>query len=248
MHRGWLLFTQYAWGFLGFCLLEVVIISFISLVLGFILAPIVSDILGAGYFFVAFKLAKGQQVKFSDFFQGFSNRYFTPLFLANLVMSTILGLLGGASIVSFFIGSYNRLRQIFNHLPNRGDYTEITRLPELPIPPTAAPVFLILGLLFLLPLIYFSVAYAFAIPLIVERKLGFWDAMETSRRLITRKWFAFFGFSIILGLINLLGFSLGGIGLILTLPLSMTAMAAAYEYIVGFAKHDSQLSSQDKPW
>jgi hypothetical protein len=42
------------------------------------------------------------------------------------------------------------------------------------------------------PGIYLSVAWAFAIPLIVDKELRFWDAMEVSRKVVTRQWFQVF--------------------------------------------------------
>jgi hypothetical protein len=41
----------------------------------------------------------------------------------------------------------------------------------------------------LLPGIYLHVAWAFALPLVIDRHMGFWDAMELSRRVVSRHWF-----------------------------------------------------------
>jgi uncharacterized membrane protein len=46
--------------------------------------------------------------------------------------------------------------------------------------------------LFILPWIYLIVAWHFTLPLIVDRGLGFWQAMEVSRRISTRVWFKLF--------------------------------------------------------
>jgi GYF domain 2 len=43
-----------------------------------------------------------------------------------------------------------------------------------------------------IPGIYLSVAWAFAIPLIVDKEFRFWDAMELSRKVVTRQWFQMF--------------------------------------------------------
>jgi hypothetical protein len=39
------------------------------------------------------------------------------------------------------------------------------------------------------PGIYLSVAWMFAVPLIVDKELRFWDAMELSRKVVTKRWF-----------------------------------------------------------
>lgn len=47
-----------------------------------------------------------------------------------------------------------------------------------------------LGFLFcFIPGLYLLVAWVFALPLIVDRRLEFWAAMEQSRRVVTRSWF-----------------------------------------------------------
>jgi hypothetical protein len=44
----------------------------------------------------------------------------------------------------------------------------------------------------IIPGIYLSVAWMFAIPLIVDREFRFWDAMEVSRKVVTKYWFQIF--------------------------------------------------------
>lgn len=88
-------------------------------------------------------------------------------------------------------------------------------------------------ILLIIPGIYLAVAYTFALPFVLEKKMNFWDAMELSRKLISKNWFAFFGFVIVLGLINIAGALVFGLGLLVTIPLSVGAIAAAYADIVG---------------
>lgn len=88
-------------------------------------------------------------------------------------------------------------------------------------------------LLLIIPGIYLAIAYTFALPFVLEKKMNFWDAMELSRKLISKNWFAFFGFVLVLGLINIAGALVFGLGLLVTIPLSVGAIAAAYADIVG---------------
>jgi hypothetical protein len=44
-----------------------------------------------------------------------------------------------------------------------------------------------------LPGIYLFVAWLFAVPLVADKRLEFWSAMELSRKLVTRVWFEAFG-------------------------------------------------------
>jgi uncharacterized membrane protein len=97
-------------------------------------------------------------------------------------------------------------------------------------------IFVFLGLLLLIiPGIYLGVAYSFAVAFVVGRNFDFWEAMETSRKVITRRWFSFFAFLIVLLLINIAGALLLGIGLLFTGPLTTCAIAAAFDDIVGLS-------------
>lgn len=89
--------------------------------------------------------------------------------------------------------------------------------------------------LLIIPGIYLSVGYLLAIPLVAERNFDPWDALEFSRKIVTKQWFAFFGFLIVLALINIAGAIPCGIGLLFTAPWSVCAIAAAYEDIVEIA-------------
>ena len=60
----------------------------------------------------------------------------------------------------------------------------------------------ILGLICLIvPGIYLATSYSLVQPLIIDRRLGFWSALETSRKIVTKNWWSFFGLSFLIGLI-----------------------------------------------
>ena len=92
-------------------------------------------------------------------------------------------------------------------------------------------------MLLVLPGIYLMFAYMYAMPLIIEKKMGPWHAMEVSRRALTRVWFRFFGFVWLILLINTLGIFTLGIAWIWTIPWSILAMAMVYEKIFGVEAH-----------
>ena len=48
-----------------------------------------------------------------------------------------------------------------------------------------------------IPGIYLAVAWRFSLPLVIDKGLDFWPAMETSRRVINRYWFQIFGLLVI---------------------------------------------------
>ncbi len=91
--------------------------------------------------------------------------------------------------------------------------------------------------LLVLPGLYLTYAYMFALPLIVEKKMSAWQALETSRKAVTKVWFRFFGFTWLLFLINMIASIPFGLGLIWTVPLSVLAFAMIYIKIFGAEVH-----------
>ena len=93
---------------------------------------------------------------------------------------------------------------------------------------------ILLGLVLLvLPGIYLAIAYGFAIPLALERGLSPWEAMETSRKAVTHRWFAFLGLSLVCALLLMLSVLTLGIAYIWVLPLCVLAYGIAYRNLFG---------------
>jgi len=51
----------------------------------------------------------------------------------------------------------------------------------------------------ILPAIYLMVAWLFSIPLVADKRVEFWSAMEVSRKVVNRVWFQIFGLLLICG-------------------------------------------------
>jgi uncharacterized membrane protein len=85
----------------------------------------------------------------------------------------------------------------------------------------------------IIPGIYLFVGWTFAIPFIIFGKMEFWDSMEISRKLVTKKWWNIFGFLLLLLLINFAGALVFFVGLLFTIPITYCALYAAFEDIVG---------------
>ncbi|MBO1349397.1 MAG: hypothetical protein EBE86_019315 [Hormoscilla sp. GUM202] len=91
-----------------------------------------------------------------------------------------------------------------------------------------ALILILLGtILLILPGIYLVISYLLTYPIILDRRMDFWQGMETSRKIVTKEWFSFLGLALILALINLGGLLLLGLGLLVTIPLSYCVIALA---------------------
>ncbi len=94
--------------------------------------------------------------------------------------------------------------------------------------------FLLIGYaLLFLPGIYLTIAYLLAVPLVVDKNMNPWQALETSRKVVTKHWFRMFGFSLLTLLVIVLGGLALGIGLLWAIPVAVIAMGIAYRNMVG---------------
>jgi len=93
----------------------------------------------------------------------------------------------------------------------------------------AMTILLSLGfILLIIPGIYLAVSYAFTYTLIVDKGLDIWEAMELSRKTVTKQWFKFFGLSILSGIIIVISAIPLGIGLVWSIPTTYIAYGLLY--------------------
>lgn len=88
-------------------------------------------------------------------------------------------------------------------------------------------------ILLIIPGIYLMVAFSMAVPLVVEKQMAPWDALMTSRKAITHKWFAMLGLSLLSMLLIIIAAIPLGIGLIWAIPLVVLAFAILYRDMFG---------------
>jgi serine/threonine protein kinase len=87
--------------------------------------------------------------------------------------------------------------------------------------------------LFILPGIYLTIAWTFTLALVIDKQLHFWTAMELSRKAVTKHWWKFFGFALVLTLFKLAGLVAFLVGFFVTLPVAVAALMYAYEDLFG---------------
>ncbi len=95
-------------------------------------------------------------------------------------------------------------------------------------------LFTYLGLLLLLlPGIYLGMAYVLTIPLIIARDMEAWQAMEASRRAVSRHWFKVFGLYAVMGAIVMVSALPLGLGMIWTMPMFVVLNGILFRTIFG---------------
>ena len=177
---------------------------------------------------------------------------FVAIFIVSLVAGLVRGLLIGNDQSSQFLGTL-LLLPIVGPMYMGVFMMGVRRAADMPI--LASDVFRYLSpynlqiviaqvmiyvltmlgfILLVLPGIYAMVSYIFAAPLVADKGLAPWDALETSRKSLGHHWWKLFGFVMALGFIVLLSCIPLLIGLIWTVPMTAIAMGIVYRKIFGF--------------
>ena len=126
-----------------------------------------------------------------------------------VLMPLIVGVIMLA--INYSRGEYIEFKSIFNYYHLMG---------KLALAGIFIYIMTIIGfVLFVLPGIYLSIAYVFTLPLIADKGMDVWEAMELSRKAVTKHWFKVFGLFFLLSLMMGLGALVFGIGLIWAVPL-----------------------------
>ncbi len=102
-----------------------------------------------------------------------------------------------------------------------------------------------LGILALiLPGIYLAIAFMFGGPFALFSGRDFWTSLELSRRLITRNWWNFFGFMVVLIGLNILGFLFFFVGLLVTILVSYYSVYAVFEELTADALAENEATHE----
>ena len=214
--KGFDIFKENILGFAGYFFVYFLIMmagSFIP-ILGSIAVSLISIPLLVGIYIVANKIERNEHNEFGDFFKGFD--HFGPLALIAVVSSLIYLLL----MTPMFVGFYAAFSSGFVDPEAFGE--------AFPFSGAYLWTFLLL-----IPIIYLSIAWSWAPLFVVFYDMGFWEAMETSRKIVTKKWLLIFLFSIVIGLIAGLGVLGFVIGMFFTAPLAYIMGYCAFSDITG---------------
>ncbi len=91
-------------------------------------------------------------------------------------------------------------------------------------------------LLFVLPGLYLMVGYSLTLPIIMDRGMSAWEAMEASRKAIHKVWWKVAGAFVLMGLIQFISAVPFGIGLIWTVPMFVILVGVMYHRLFGVEK------------
>jgi hypothetical protein len=216
LSKGFSLLQKNLGGFIVFTLVFIIlsaVINFIPFIGWLANSLFISPALTVGFYLVARKLDLGKNTEFGDFFKGFD--FVGQLAITALVMT---GIILATLIPFYFAGGGSEFMNW---------YLEILKNPataaENPVPDIPS-----WSVLLVLPAIYLGIAYSWSYMFVAFYNMSFWDAMESSRKLITQKWLIYFAFMIVLGLVAAAGFILLCVGILAAIPAIYCMQYAAF--------------------
>jgi hypothetical protein len=204
--RSWQVLREHFWPVVGISFLALLLIGAADQVIGLISKPAMDDLLREH------KISVGGMV----------------IIFATSLVSTVLSTIMMGGLMKYY------LKLLRGEAATIGDAFSGFSLAAGPL----ALLGLVTGLLTfigyalcLLPGVYLNVAWLFAIPLVIDRQMDFWNAMELSRKVVSKHWFVVFAFGLIAGLVASSGIVVCCVGIFVTIPLGVMSLLCAYEDI-----------------
>ena len=225
---------------LGIVVATWIILFFVNLILAFIpivgfFASIILQImvslalvpLYVGPMYIFMRQARGQTASFGDLFAGYRRALGQCMLGATVqYLLMLVAMIPGVMVLLFTC--WTIIRPIFEAMMEGSGGGP----PPLPEFGGGQLLGFLAGLLLIyLPIIYLSTCWIFSLPLIVDKRIGFWQAMETSRKAVNKHWFMVFFYLMVGGVILTVGALLCGIGLLFATPVFAAMMATAYCHI-----------------
>lgn len=180
-----------------------------------VLTSTATTILSAGFLWMFVKNSRGK-CEFSDLFAGFSSGVWFQILMAGVAWGAIMVSLALLTLAPGFF---------------------LTEKYSSQIPAGIG------ALLFLLPMVYLSVGLGFVFPLVLDRRIGWQEAMRTALSVVHRQWFRAAGLVLVYTLLALSGLLLCCVGIIFTMPLGYAIWAEGYRSLFG----DPQKTEDPQP-
>jgi uncharacterized membrane protein len=207
---GWELVKPQFWLFVG--------MAFIVYVIGQAVPLILTGPMMAGVYIVLFATRRREPIEFSTLFKGFD--FFGPSLVA-----TLLHLI---PVIAIIIPTYFLFYvSLFVAIAAQGQSQNPAGVLGV-----FFTFFLVVTVISVL-IIIISVGFAFAYPLIVDRRLNGLDAVKLSFKAGLANFWRLLGLLLLNGIMVMVGMAFCIVGMFLVLPITYAAIAAAYEQVFG---------------
>jgi hypothetical protein len=202
----------------GLFLLSFICMALISMAAGIVPfgGIVVSGPLMGGMYFIYLKRLRGEPTEIGQLFVGF-NESFLPLFLVYIFVT-----------LAMFVVSIPMIITIIVALVTGAVEANTTGVPII-----ALAIGGLGSLLSIILMMALGTMLSFAIPLTMDRKMDAWEAFKATWSITKHCWGNCLGMSFTLMAVNLAGFIVLCLGMLVTAPLSIAMFAVAYEQLFG---------------
>ena len=92
---------------------------------------------------------------------------------------------------------------------------------------------IIVFVLFIIVMTYLNVCWIFALPLVADKGMKFWPAMQFSRQVVSKHFWMTFLLLFVCGLLGVSGVFACCVGMLVTGPIAFATLACHYEKVFG---------------
>lgn len=228
LEAGFALIKGQYWLLVAICLVGILLAGFVPLIL---VGPVM-----CGIYLVLFQQMRGRRVEFGMLFKGFDH------FVDSLI-ATLLKLLPVIVLLAPFYGLF--LAAVFLLLPhNQGG--QANQPAAGAVAAIVGGVLLLVAVVLLVSLVM-GILFAFAYPLIVDRRLSGIEAVKLSIRGALANFWGLAGLFLLSWLLSAAGVMLCYVGLFLVIPVYFASLAIAYRQVFGLAPDASSSSLPSPP-
>jgi uncharacterized membrane protein len=213
LRGGWELIKDQIWLFIAMALVGMLVGS--ALPFGILLGPMM-----CGLYLAYFKKRRGEPIEFGTLFKGFD--YFGQSVIA-AVMHTV-------PIVVIIVGAYIVFYAIFiiGAIAMSNDQSGAGLVIMMLF-------FLVFYVVIMVLIVFVSIGFTFAYPLIVDRGMQGFDAVKLSFKAAMGNFVPLLGLALLSGLLASIGVLACYVGVFFVLPVNYAAIAVAYEQVFGLS-------------
>jgi hypothetical protein len=219
LRQGWALAKERYWLFFGITAVGMLIASVVPL--GILMGPMM-----CGMYLAYFEARRGKPIEFATLFRGFD--YFGQSLIATLIHVIPILIVVVPVYLAFYIG-------IFLIVPRSGGEPDPGAVLGF------MGVFMLVWALIMVFVIVVSVLFTFSYPLIIDRGLSGVDAVKLSVKAALANFWRLLGLFLLNGLLGLVGVVACYVGVFFLMPISLGALATAYEQVFGLGEPASNL-------
>jgi hypothetical protein len=220
LQRGWALVFADPGSSIGVSALVIVAMIGAGFVpcIGSIVQLIATGPLVASWYLYFLKRIRGQHTEWGDAIAAFSSPMLTQLVLEHIVTTVITLVVMIPVGIVFFISILGAVATV---------------AADDRMAPLAIVGFVGLFLVTFAAMVYLTISWMFALPLIIDKQLDFWPAMKLSWRVANRHFLPLLGLLLLCGLIYLAGLLALCLGIFVALPVCVASLAYTYEDLFG---------------